>query len=299
MSYRSIKSLWPVLFLLAGDRVWAAGPCAELVTKLPNVRRALCETAKLQPSAARSVQGRTLWMRDIKPEAATFRVLVVGAIHGDELSSASVALHWIDLAAKTPTPASQRIYWRFVPVLNPDGVLSASPKRVNAHGVDLNRNFPTPNWARDTKVYWEKGTGKDPRRWPGTKPLSEPESQFLYSELQTFKPNLIVSIHAPFGVLDFDGPVVPPTKLGSLLLAQVGIFPGSLGNYGGVQKGIPVVTVELPNALRTPRDAEIGQMWTDLLRWMSQRMGVTQQIAALSRDVYLDNKWVPPAPSAE
>ncbi len=299
MLYRSIKSLWPVLLLLAGDLVWAGGPCAELVPKLPNVRRALCEAAKLQPSAARSVQGRTLWMRDIKPSEVSFRVLVVGAIHGDELSSASVALHWIGLAAQMQTPATQGIYWRFVPVLNPDGVLSASPKRVNANGVDLNRNFPTPNWARDTKVYWEQGTRKDPRRWPGIKPLSEPESQFLYRELQTFKPNLIVSIHAPFGVLDFDGPVVPPKKLGSLLLAQVGIFPGSLGNYGGVQRGVPVVTVELPNALRTPRDEEIRRMWMDLLQWMDQRLGTAQHVAAARKGVYLDNKWVPAAPSAE
>jgi murein tripeptide amidase MpaA len=31
-----------------------------------------------------------------------------------------------------------------VPVLNPDGMLAAKPRRVNANGVDLNRNFPTP-----------------------------------------------------------------------------------------------------------------------------------------------------------
>ncbi len=87
-----------------------------------------------------------------------------------------------------------------------------------------------------------------------------------------FKPHLIVSIHAPFGVLDFDGPSVPPARLGRLYLDQVGIYPGSLGNYGGVHKGVPVVTVELPNAQRTPLNAEMRQMWIDLLRWMSERV---------------------------
>ena len=53
----------------------------------------------------------------------------------------------------------------------------------------------------------------------------------------------------------------------------MGIFPGSLGNYGGVHKGVPVVTVELPNSARTPLDAEMRQMWLDLLRWMSERIG--------------------------
>ncbi len=253
--------------------VQAASPCDEFARKLPNVKRSLCEAARLEASAARSVKGQPLWVRDIQPEDARLRVLVIGAIHGDELSSASVALHWIQLAAQTPAPWSQAIHWRFVPALNPDGLLATPPRRVNANGVDLNRNFPTPHWERDAKVYWEKRTRKDPRRWPGPKPLSEPESAFLHGEMQRFKPNLIVSIHAPYGVLDFDGPSVPPSKLGRLYLDQVGIFPGSLGNYGGVHKGVPVVTIELPNSTRTPLDAEMRQMWLDLLRWMSERMG--------------------------
>jgi hypothetical protein len=143
---------------------------------------------------------------------------------------------------------------------------------VNAGGVDLNRNFPTPRWEREAPVYWNQRTGRDPRRWPGPRPLSEPESRYLHDEMARFKPHLIVSIHAPFGVLDFDGPTVPPARLGRLYLDQVGIYPGSLGNYGGVHKGVPVVTVELPNAQRTPLNAEMRQMWIDLLRWMSERV---------------------------
>jgi hypothetical protein len=88
----------------------------------------------------------------------------------------------------------------------------------------------------------------------------------------SFKPNLIVSVHAPYGVLDFDGPSVPPSKLGRLYLDQVGIFPGSLGNYAGVHQRIPVVTIELPSASRLPQDAEVRQMWMDLLRWTHDRL---------------------------
>ena len=261
-----------LFFYLVGP-VQAAVPCDEFAARLPNVKRSLCESANLQPSLAKSVNGQTIWTRDIKAENATFRVLVIGAIHGDELSSASVALHWLKLAELNPVDMPQAIHWRFIPALNPDGLLSQPPRRVNANGVDLNRNFPTPNWERDAKTYWEKRTKKDPRRYPGSKPLSEPESTFVYQQMQRFKPQLIVSIHAPYGVLDFDGPSVPPSKMGRLYLDQVGIFPGSLGNYGGVHKGVPVVTVELPNSTRTPVDAEMRQMWLDLLRWMSERAG--------------------------
>ena len=258
----------------------AASPCIDFSAKLPNLSRALCEAAKLQPSGVRSVNGQVLWMRDIRPSQANLRVLVVGGIHGDELSSASLAFHWLQLAARMPGNGAQAIHWRFVPALNPDGLLSQPPSRVNGHGVDLNRNFPTPDWARDAKIYWEKRTGKDPRRWPGTKPLSEPESRFLHDQMQSFKPNLIVSIHAPYGVLDFDGPTVPPSKLGRLYLDQVGIFPGSLGNYGGVHKGVPVVTIELPNATRTPLDSEISQMWQDLLHWTTERVGTADVLSS-------------------
>ena len=77
---------------------------------------------------------------------------------------------------------------------------------------------------------------------------------------------MIVSTHAPYGVLDFDGSCVLPSKLGGLYLDKVGIFPGSLGNYGGVHKGVLVVTVELPNCTRTQLEAEMRQMWLDLRR---------------------------------
>jgi protein MpaA len=256
----------------AEPRMPPPGACDRFVGKLPNVTRPLCDGARLGDSGARSVQGTPLYLRDVRADNARLRVLVTGAIHGDELSSAAVALHWIQLASGESVDMPQPVHWRFLPVLNPDGLLMRPPRRTNANGVDLNRNFPTPNWERDAAVYWQKRTGKDPRRWPGPKPLSEPESKFLHQQMQSFKPHLIVAIHAPYGVLDFDGPSVPPSRLGRLYLDQVGIFPGSLGNYGGVHKGVPVVTIELPNALRTPLDAEMRQMWLDLLRWMATRI---------------------------
>ena len=260
--------------------------CKNMARHLPGVTHNLCLQANLVDTGVRSVKGVPLLKRDVitlgddPASPAKLKVMVVGGIHGDELSSSALALNWIKLATQAPsnaisnTPASFAggIHWRFIPMLNPDGLMAQPAKRVNANGVDLNRNFPTPNWARDAKIYWEQRTNKDPRRWPGKEPLSEPESKFLHDEMASFKPNLIVSIHAPYGVLDFDGPTVPPSKLGRLYLDQVGIFPGSLGNYGGVHKGMPVVTIELPNAQRTPLDSETRQMWVDLLRWMGERL---------------------------
>jgi hypothetical protein len=261
-------SIAKIAIYFVAFQAYTASACINFYTKLPNVSRSLCEQAALQASGARSVQGRAILLRDIASESPKLRVLVLAAMHGDELSSASVALHWLQLAKADP----QHIDWRFIPVLNPDGLVRRPAWRMNAHGIDLNRNFPTPDWQRETKVYWEQSTRKDPRRWPGKAPLSEPESRFLFDQIASFKPHAIVSIHAPYGVLDFDGPVMPPTRLGRLYLDQVGVFPGSLGNYAGIQRGVPVVTVELPSALRTPTDAEMLKMWRDLRQWMNQTL---------------------------
>ena len=266
------------IFFIASKAI-SATVCDDFYARLPNVNRALCANAQLQPTAARSVKGRTIYVRDVHPQGNGLRILVIGAMHGDELSSASVALHWIARAQAE----SSKHQWRFIPALNPDGLFSRPSKRVNANGVDLNRNFPTPRWEREAPDYWVKKTLKDPRRWPGKKALSEPESRFLFDEMNRFQPNLIVSIHAPYGVLDFDGPHMPPTRLGRLYLDQVGVFPGSLGNYGGVHKGMPVVTIELSNAQKTPSEDEMNRMWQDLRRWMDESITPNKPVPDLAQ----------------
>jgi protein MpaA len=249
-----------------------ASVCKDYSSRVPGLSAAQCESAGLQDMNGRSAKGRVLWGRDVGPADAQVRVLVIGGIHGDEMTSVSLVYHWLALAKAPPADAPLSIQWRFIPSLNPDGLFAKPGRRTNANGVDLNRNFPTPNWSRDAKVYWEQRTRRDPRRWPGSAPESEPESRFLLQEMANFKPNLIVSVHAPYGVLDFDGPSVPPSRLGRLYLDQVGIFPGSLGNYAGVHRRIPVVTIELPSASRMPQDGEVRQMWLDLMRWTQDRL---------------------------
>lgn len=265
--------------------------CKTWSQKLPGLSESQCKQLGLKSSGVYSVQRRSIDWRDVmhkpiaeqaasaaqgEPGPRQRRVLVLGGIHGDELSASSLALGWLQLALNYTAHTEPGTHWRFIPMLNPDGLLSRPTTRTNAHGVDLNRNFPTPNWQGEARAYWEKRTKRDKRRYPGSKPLSEPESKFIDDQIHSFAPDLIVSIHAPLGVLDFDGPpnegYVPPSKLGRLYLDQVGIYPGSLGHYAGIHKGIPVVTVELPHAMKTPQASEVRQMWLDLLRWMDERL---------------------------
>jgi murein peptide amidase A len=62
-----------------------------------------------------------------------------------------------------------------------------------------------------------------------------------------------------------------PTRLGNLMLDQVGIYPGSLGNYGGIVLGVPVVTIELKQATRVAA-ADAAAMWNDMQVWIGRRL---------------------------
>jgi hypothetical protein len=79
---------------------------------------------------------------------------------------------------------------------------------------------------------------------------------------------VIVSVHAPYGLVDFDGDTQPPTHLGSLHLHLLGTYPGSLGRYGSEVLNIPVITVELEYAGIMPSQSEISKIWTDLVSWL-------------------------------
>jgi murein peptide amidase A len=244
--------------------------CQSVAARLASLPMRQCLGTGLEPGDGRSVRGVPLWHRDVKPPDARprLRVLVLGGIHGDELASVNLVFDWIERALQA---RDNRIHWRLVPVVNPDGLLRQPSTRVNARGVDLNRNFPTDDWASQAQPYWERRTRRDPRRYPGPRAMSEPETQWVRRQIEQFQPQLIVSVHAPYGVLDFDGPPPAPDKLGSLQLDQVGVYPGSLGNYGGVQRRVPVVTLELKSARAVP-PAEVAAMWVDLRGWIDRRL---------------------------
>lgn len=249
--------------------------CQRFSNRLASLSLETCRQSGLTPSGAVSVQGFPILQRQILPAKTgkdrkpPVRVLLLGGIHGDELTSPAIVFKWMQWMHTGP---AQDFHWSVAPVVNPDGFLTDKPIRMNANGVDLNRNFPTPDWHQEAPKYWVKRTGRDPRRYPGKQPLSEPESQWVNDEIARFKPDVVISVHAPFGVLDFDGPVQPPHKFGRLVFTPVGVYPGSLGNYSGLHKKVPIITIELPHALTMPSEAESKKIWDDMLSWIQRNV---------------------------
>jgi hypothetical protein len=254
---------------IEGTRVLA---CQRIGAKLGSVSVESCLDSGVRPTGGVSVEGSPILMREYPPLAGRRplgRVLLVGGIHGDEYSAVSIVFKWMEMLDQFH---SGIFHWRVAPVLNPDGLLLSSSQRMNSNGVDLNRNFPTPDWHTATTDYWVRQTSRNPRRFPGTGPLSEPESRWLAAEIERFRPDVLVSVHAPHNVLDFDGPPEPPEQLGPLRLHLLGTYPGSLGRWAGVHMGLPVVTIELPRAGSMPTVSEQKKIWVDLVAWLRHRL---------------------------
>jgi murein peptide amidase A len=163
-------------------------------------------------------------------------LLVFGAIHGDEPESAELCRRFAARLAAHP-PAARVVV---VPVANPDGF--AARTKNNARDVDLNRNFAARNWSRDHALNY----------CPGDAPLSEPEARALASLVDALAPRAIVAVHQPFRCVNWDGPADAlaarmAAASGWPARASIGYpTPGSFGSAYGVDRALPVITLELP-----------------------------------------------------
>lgn len=171
------------------------------------------------------------------------RILVFSLIHGDETPAGSVGRFWME-RLETIDPRNS---WRVVPVLNPDGVKAVT--RTNARKVDINRNFPTKDWIEKAHEFWKRDSKSNPRRFPGDTAASEPETLCAMNHIQDFKPDMVVSVHTPLKVLDFDGPRIRPPSYDYLPWKSLGTYPGSLGRFLWMERNTPVLTMELKEDL--------------------------------------------------
>ncbi len=248
--------------------------CKKIANRLASVSNEICLAAQLRPTGCDSNNGVPLMLREFPPldnRVPKGRVLVIGGTHGDELTSVSVIFRWIE---KLNKHHSGLFHWHVMPSLNPDGLLKRSAQRTNQNGVDINRNMPSLDWTQNALDYWERKGNKNPRKYPGASANSEPETNWLVDEIELFKPDAIIAVHAPYGVVDFDARKLKtaPKSLGKLHLNLLGTYPGSLGNYAGMNLNIPVITLELPHSWEMPSQRETDLIWQDLVSWLKKNL---------------------------
>ncbi|KAB8030981.1 M14 family zinc carboxypeptidase [Fluviispira multicolorata] len=194
--------------------------------------------------------------------------LILGGVHPDELTPVHLAFQLAEALHKNPNLyKNSRVI--IAPLVNPDGFFSNPPKRTNANGVDLNRNFPTATWNKYAYQIWSSSKDRDKRKFPGYFPNSEQGTRFQADLITRFQPNKVISIHAPLAFLDLDyevpklltiGPQTEQQRkarnlaellsrsAGNYKIKDFGIYPGSLGNYAGNERVIPTITLELSSS---------------------------------------------------
>ena len=174
-----------------------------------------------------SSQGREILLKSGEDAK---RVLVIGVFHGDEPQGKFLIENYL---------ASHESNLLFIPCLNPDGM--ALGVRTNSNGVDLNRNFPTENWELTARNEF----------FGGESAASEIETRFLAKVIEKYKPELILTLHAPFKVVNYDGEAREISEKISEIInypveASIGYpTPGSFGTYAGIERKIPTITLEL------------------------------------------------------
>ena len=166
-------------------------------------------------------------------------LLFIGGVHGDEPEGVRLAndlLEWLNNQVQNQDLAP----WIVIPCLNPDGF--SIQQRVNAHGVDLNRNYPSKNWSSEHS---------EARYYPGPSPGSEPEIKAVTELIQKIQPLLIVHFHSWHPCVVYSG---EPAKPYAQVLAETSGYelkenigyptPGSLSEYGWRDHQIPVICTE-------------------------------------------------------
>lgn len=157
-------------------------------------------------------------------------ILVVGVVHGDEPQGEDLINRYL---------AGNESGMLFIPSLNPDG--KQLGRRTNSNGVDINRNFPTKNWELTEKDNY----------FGGESPASEIETKFLAEVIEEYKPRLILTLHTPYKIVNYDGPAKEISEkiseiIGYPVEESIGYpTPGSFGTYAGVERNIPTITLEM------------------------------------------------------
>ena len=213
------------------------------VASHPRTAAAHPSTRLRRVALGRSVQGRPIRALVVGDRGATATALVVGNVHGDETAGFAVVKR-----LRRWRPPTGSALW-LVRSFNPDG--TAAHTRQNAHGVDLNRNFP---------FHWHALGPPGSRYYAGPGPLSEPESRIEHSLLLRIRPRLTIWFHQPYDVTDRSGGDVRLEKqfasLSGLPLRRLPRYPGSITSWENFRlRGGTAFVVELPPGPPSPAGA--------------------------------------------
>jgi protein MpaA len=241
------------IYGVAGDSAWSY------------TSRSHCYTTY---SIGTSVQGRPIIAYQFG--SGPSMVLYIAAMEGNEQNSAQLLQQWIPNIDANPGKISSNRTIVVIPQINPDGY--AADTRLNAAGIDLNRNFPANNWQTQVteplanNVWTNDG---------GPSPLSAPESQALASFYEAHRPRLTLTMHSHGGIVeanDAGDSIALGAKYASLAgyraipTSAIGNFfdyttTGAFEDWANDKLGLPVLEVELESPTAAEYARNLPALW--------------------------------------
>jgi murein peptide amidase A len=146
-------------------------------------------TASERVLLGRSVQKRAITAVQVGDPTGTRVALAVGVIHGDERGGLGIVRALKRQATQDAGALAGTQLW-VIDTVNPDGLRAHA--RKNAHGVDLNRNFP---------YRWRDDVSHSNGYYPGPRPASEPETRTVMAFIRRIHPDLSIWYHQPWGAV--------------------------------------------------------------------------------------------------
>ena len=240
-------------------------------------------------SVATTSQGRNVWLIKFGNLQAENKIFVTGSIHAREYMCSQLIMRMLEeytLHYDIYAGAFDSVCFYIMPMVNPDGVtisqygsagatqeytknwlngfvysgISLTQIKANANGVDLNRNFPVGFCAAD-----KQACAPSLAYYPGTEPLSEPETLAIARILYENHFAMGINYHS-MGNIVYYGAKTNSKEVDEACKAMANVAHeltgykreycgkaiGSLADYFGAVQQSPSITLEIGRANPVP-----------------------------------------------
>ncbi len=246
MKKKTILAIATIVFLVFIIAIPVSLANYETKTSIINKFKALCTsypTYANYVSIGKSALGRDILMFRIGNPSANGRIMWDAQMHGaEDLGSETGYLFakWLLSSGNSRAKYILSHNWfLFVPAVNIDEY-----SRVNAHGVNINRNFPV-GWGHSGTSAKTSGDYRGPYA------ASEPETRALINVWKTYKVKYYINTHTFGGPIMYYQRAVPSTTI-TTLKSRINTYRATYGGnpvtdntwVGGSGPGMAIETSE-------------------------------------------------------
>lgn len=196
-------------------------------------------------------------------------IVYMGAMHGGEQGTKRLMDEWFNELNNNPDRIPSHRSIVIIPAVSPDGY--ASNSRLNANGIDLNRNFASGDWKQQVTL---PGSSAKTNAG-GPNPMSEPETKAVANYISRIRPRLVITYHSKASIVEANESgdsaaiatdyanraryrAVPRSQTGNSFTHDT---TGAMEDWMRDRLGLPCVVVELSTHTATDFARNKNALW--------------------------------------